>query len=101
MQITFSEHVDVKFYWIKISITQKKKILKLCNQTLMAPGYQVPVPMLLPIMGGQEKERNNLEVFNLVDVDVLELFLHLLHAHLHGVHRALRILNSNTIIKIC
>ncbi len=50
--------------------------------------------MLLPIMGGQEKGRNNLEVFNLVDVDVLELFLHLLHAHLHGIHRALRILNS-------
>jgi hypothetical protein len=58
--------------------------------------------MVLPIMGGQEKERhedNNLEVFNLVDVDVLELFLHLLHAHLHGVHRALRILNRNTILK--
>ncbi len=52
--------------------------------------------MLLPIMGGQEKERNNLKVFNLVDVDVLELFLHLLHAHLHGVHRALRILKGET-----
>jgi hypothetical protein len=37
----------------------------------------------------------DLQVFNLVNVDVFELLLHLLDAHLHGVHRRLRVLQHD------